>query len=80
MHVTRIFPKFSRTYQINGGETKVTGIGNTGNIYLNNTDLISKFRIFDSHTTADAKQEISNYLDVYNTGPLTKASMLQRMT
>ena len=28
---------------------------------------------------ADTRQEVDSYLDMYETGPLTKASMLQRM-
>ena len=28
---------------------------------------------------ADTRQEVDNYLNMYETGPLTKASMLQKM-
>ena len=49
-------------------------------MFLHNQDLISKFRIFDNPTAmADTRQEVDSYLDMYETGPLTKASMLQRM-
>jgi hypothetical protein len=42
--------------------------------------LISKFRFFENGgAQADAKQEIENYLDVYTSGPLTKATMLDRI-
>jgi hypothetical protein len=48
--------------------------------YLNNHDLISKFRIFEAGTVAnaDAQNEVENYLDLYSSGPLTKAEMLNR--
>jgi len=47
---------------------------------LNNHDLISKFRIFEegSVASADAATEVESYLDVYSSGPLTKAEMLNR--
>ena len=43
--------------------------------------MISKFRFFDGANVAqaDAKEEIQNYLDVYTSGPLTKATMLDRI-
>jgi hypothetical protein len=48
--------------------------------YLNNHDLISKFRIFEQGTVAnaDAQNDVENYLDLYSSGPLTKAEMLNR--
>jgi len=49
-------------------------------VYLHNQDLISKFRIFDNPTAmADTRGEVDSYLNMYETGPLTKASMLQKM-
>ena len=42
--------------------------------------MISKFRFFDNDAAqADAQQDIENYLDVYTSGPLTKATMLNRI-
>lgn len=50
-------------------------------VYLNNHDLISKFRIFEEGSVAhaDSSREVEGYLDLYNSGPLTKAEMLNRM-
>lgn len=54
------------------------GIGQ--NCYLANHDLISKFRIFESGVGhADSQQEVEDYLDIYTSGPLTKAEMLNRI-
>lgn len=49
--------------------------------YLNNFDLISKFRIFEEGSVAhaDAQGSVENYLDIYTSGPLTKAEMLNRI-
>lgn len=54
--------------------------GINANTYLNNHDLISKFRIFEDGgvATADAATSVEDYLDVYSSGPLTKAEMLNR--
>ena len=69
---TRVFPKLHLNYWKDGGQRN-------GNIYLNNQDLISKFRVFDnSSAAADAKTDIQSYLDIYTAGPLTKAEMLNR--
>lgn len=55
-------------------------LGVNANTYLNNHDLISKFRIFeDGVAQADAKTDVENYLDIYTSGPLTKAEMLNRI-
>jgi len=60
------------SYYKNGGVNQ--------NVYLANQDLISKFRFFDNGgAQAEAKEEIQSYLDVYTSGPLTKASMLDRI-
>ena len=54
-------------------------LGVTPNTYLNNHDLISKFRFFeDGVASADARSDVENYLDIYTSGPLTKAEMLNR--
>ena len=47
---------------------------------MNNHDLISKFRIFEQGTVAnaDALNQVEDYLDLYSSGPLTKAEMLNR--
>lgn len=55
-------------------------LGVNPNTYLNNHDLISKFRFFeDGVAQADAKQDVERYLDLYTSGPLTKAEMLNRI-
>ena len=69
---TRFFPRAHFSYWREGGQKSA--------IYLANQELISKFRIFDGdNAQADAKTEIENYLDVYTSGPLTKAEMLNRI-
>ena len=49
--------------------------------YLNNHDLISKFRIFEEGSVAhaDSQSQVESYLDIYSSGPLTKAEMLNRI-
>ena len=48
--------------------------------YLNNHDLISRFRFFEKGgAAAEASAGVENYLDIYNSGPLTKAEMLNRI-
>lgn len=55
-------------------------LGVNGNTYLNNHDLISKFRFFENgEAAADARSEVEQYLDLYSSGPLTKAEMLNRL-
>ena len=55
-------------------------LGVNANTYLANHDLISKFRFFENGpATADARSEVEQYLDVYTSGPLTKAEMLNRI-
>lgn len=48
---------------------------------MNNHDLISKFRIFEegSVAQADSQSQVESYLDIYSSGPLTKAEMLNRI-
>jgi hypothetical protein len=54
-------------------------MGVNSNTYLNNNDLISKFRFFeDGVASADAKSDVEKYLDIYTSGPLTKSEMLNR--
>lgn len=66
---TRLFPRFNLSYYKNGGINE--------NIHMGNQDLIAKFRFFEHEgASADAKSEIERYLDVYTSGPLTKADML----
>ena len=53
--------------------------GINGNWYQSNHDLIAKFRLFDDTNAASAKGDLEDYLDVYTSGPLTKAELLNRM-
>jgi hypothetical protein len=70
----KLFLRFSRKWV-----TPSERMGVNSNTYLNNHDLISKFRFFeDGVASADAKQEVEKYLDIYTSGPLTKAEMLNR--
>ena len=73
---TRFFPKLSmKFYRPAEGQS-----GINQNSYQGNPDLISKFRFFDgSMASADAKQTVEDYLDVYQSGPLTKAELLNRI-
>lgn len=73
---TRFFPKLS--YKFYDKSSGTQGIGQ--NCYLANHDLISKFRIFESGVGhADSQKQVEDYLDVYTSGPLTKAEMLNRL-
>jgi|TARA_B110001450_G_scaffold250470_1_gene269185 hypothetical protein len=58
-----------------------TNPGISPETYLNNHDLISKFRIFEEGSVAhaDAANSVENYLDIYSSGPLTKSEMLNRI-
>jgi hypothetical protein len=50
------------------------------NVYQGNQDLVSKFRLFDGTTaSADSKQSIEEYLDEYQSGPISKAELLNRI-
>lgn len=53
--------------------------GVNANTYLNNHDLISKFRFFENGPAqADSEKAVEQYLDLYHSGPLTKAELLNR--
>jgi hypothetical protein len=72
----KLFMRFSKKWYRPGPNNKQ---GVNANTYLNNNDLISKFRFFeDGVASADAKSEVEHYLDIYTSGPLTKAEMLNR--
>ena len=58
----------------------VTGInGITENHYQANQDLVAKFRLFEDNTPTSAESQIQDYVDLYQSGPLTKAEMLNRI-
>lgn len=69
----KIFPRFCKGYYNNAdGYVRPEH-------YLNNKDLISRFRFFEhGEATADTKSEIQNYLDLYTEEPLTKYDLLSR--
>lgn len=70
----KLFLRFSNKFYRPEGR-----LGVNPNTYLNNHDLISKFRFFeDGVASADAKSDVEKYLDIYSSGPLTKAEMLNR--
>lgn len=70
---TRLLPRLHPLYWRHGGQKEAS--------YLANHELISKFRFFDGdYANADAKDDMENYLDLYTSGPLTKADMLQRIS
>ena len=74
---TRFFPKYF-TYSFYSRESGKNGI--SANSYQHDHDLISKFRFFDgTPATADGKQSVEDYLDLYQSGPLTKAELLNRL-
>ena len=54
-------------------------LGVSAESYQGGQDLVAKFRIFEDQRTPSAKDEIQQYLDVYQSGPLTKAELLNRM-
>ena len=68
------FPKYNKA------DNYFKPVGVNSAVYLHNQDLISKFRFFENGgAAADAKAEVQHYLDVYTSGPLTKADMLTRI-
>jgi hypothetical protein len=75
---TRFFPKLSMKFWKHAPGGGFSGI--KPETYLNNHDLISKFRFFEKGgAAADSSQDVNSYLDVYHSGPLTKAEMLNRI-
>jgi hypothetical protein len=74
--VTRFFPKLSMKYYRHAEGS----YGVNQNVYQGNQDLVSKFRLFDGTTaSADSKQSIEEYLDEYQSGPISKAELLNRI-
>ena len=53
------------------------GIG--PNHYQGNQDLVAKFRLFEDQSIASAQSNIGDYCDLYQSGPLTKAELLNRL-
>ena len=54
--------------------------GISPNAYQSNFDLVAKFRLFENDgASASAQNDIASYIDVYKSGPLTKAELLNRM-
>lgn len=50
------------------------------NQYQGNHDLISKFRLFEAGTaSADSRSDVEQFVDLYSSGPMTKAELLNRM-
>lgn len=50
------------------------------NQYQGNHDLVAKFRVFENDgAQASAKSDLESYVDIYQSGPLTKAELLNRM-
>jgi hypothetical protein len=73
---TRFFPKLSRNFY-RPAEDRA---GIRAESYQSNHDLVSRFRLFDgTPAAADAKQSVEDYLDLYQSGPLTKAELLNRL-
>ena len=51
-------------------------------VYLDNQDLISRFRFFDkspAECQGNPKDELQAYLDKYTSGPMTKAEILNKI-
>lgn len=74
---TRLFPHFSpmKWYRNRDGQN---GIG--PNHYQGGHDLVAKFRLFEGDVAqAAAPSDYQAYLDLYQSGPLTKAELLNRM-
>lgn len=41
--------------------------------------MVSKFRLFETFETDDPKGDITNYLTIYGTEPLTKSEMVNNI-
>ena len=71
-----MFPKYSK----NKWRNRQGFNGIDGDHYQANYGLVAKFRLFENGgAAASAKSDLENYLDVYQSGPLTKAELLNRM-
>lgn len=74
--VTRFFPKLSMKYYRHQNGS----YGVQPEVYQGNQDLVSKFRLFEGTTAAaDSKSTMEAYLDEYQSGPISKAELLNRM-
>lgn len=65
----RLFPKL--TY------SKFEGVNHA--YYTSSQDVVGKFRLFDTVEELDSRQDITNYLSVYSTQPVTKNEMLDNL-
>jgi len=62
----RLFPKFT--------PSKFHGIDHA--YYTSSQDVVSKFRLFETHETPSEQDGVTSYLSVYTTEPLTKNEMI----
>lgn len=65
----KVFPKFT--------PSKFEGISHS--YYTSSQDIVSKFRLFESMDVKDSHNDISSYLSVYSTQPLTKNEMMDNI-
>ena len=65
----RVFPKFTRA--------KFEGVDTA--YYTSSQDIVGKFRLFDTIESLDAREDVSTYLSVYSTQPLTKNEMMDNL-
>lgn len=66
---SRIFYKFT--------PSKNEGISHA--VYSSSQDMVSKFRLFETFEVDDPKSDITNYLTIYGTEPLTKSEMVSNI-
>lgn len=65
----KVFPKFT--------PSKFEGVNHA--YYTSSQDVVSKFRMFETHPEFDSRNDVASYLSVYSTQPLTKNEMMDNM-
>ena len=65
----QVFPKFT--------PKKHEGVSHS--YYTSSQDVVAKFRLFETCEQVDSRDDISTYLSVYSTQPLTKNEMMDNL-
>lgn len=73
---TKLFNHFSffKYYRPRDGRQGVSP-----DTYQDGHDLVAKFRVFEDEGATTHDEELAAYLDMYQSGPLTKSELLNRM-
>jgi hypothetical protein len=65
----RVFPKYIGS--------KYDGVDHA--YYTSSQDIVSKFRLYETQDNPSVQQDVSTYLSVYSTQPLTKNEMIENI-